>query len=102
MSARIACIVPFCGRTAPAEKYAGCEIICAKHWRMISRQTRAFKASAERRHRKFLRRRKMALAQGDLARQLVLARALDRTHAACLRAWNDCRREAIEAAMGIA
>ena len=31
---RIACAIPFCRRTAPAEKFPDDEIICGKCWRM--------------------------------------------------------------------
>lgn len=46
---RIPCCVPFCGRTAAADKHPGCsDIICGKHWRLapkVSRRvyTRAYK-----------------------------------------------------------
>jgi hypothetical protein len=102
MNNRISCIVPFCRRTAPAEKYDGCEIICARHWRSISRDTRAFKAYAERRHRKLFRRWQKAVTAGDDVTALRLAHILDKTFATCNRAWARCRREAIEAAVGIA
>ena len=101
MSNRIACLVPFCRRTAPAEKYEGSEIICAKHWRAISRQTRAFKTQAERRHSKLLRRWDKAQPTGDILRARRLERLLDQTYSACNRAWELCRSEAIEAAAGI-
>lgn len=38
---RIPCVVPFCQRTAPSEKFEeGSEIICGKHFRMIDRRLR--------------------------------------------------------------
>ncbi len=33
---RIPCVVPFCRRTADAEKFKDSEIICGKHWRLAS------------------------------------------------------------------
>lgn len=102
MSARIACIVPHCRRTVSADKYPGCEIICAKHWRLISRRTRASKARAERRHRKLVRLWERANGRRDAHASARLARIIHRSNSACGRAWTRCRVEAIEAAVGIA
>ena len=42
MPDRIPCIVPFCGRTARADRYpAGAEIICPVHWRGVPVRTKA-------------------------------------------------------------
>lgn len=99
---RIPCLVPFCKRTAPAEKYEGCEIICAKHWRLISRETKARKRHVERVHAKASRRHEQACAQQDAARAARLGRVLERTAFACHAAWAKCKQEAIEASAGIA
>lgn len=48
---RTPCIVPFCRRTAPADRYPGEEIICAKHWRMVPHRTRRLHSLALRRRR---------------------------------------------------
>jgi hypothetical protein len=52
---RIACSVPFCRRTAPAEKYETDEmIICGRHWRLGDAQLRRLYTKAIRRKRGWL------------------------------------------------
>lgn len=80
MTDRLPCIVPFCRRTAPAGIYS--EIICAPHWRMVGHRTKWLYAAVKRRLRR---------VPTDDARR----RQRDRV-------WARCKREAIEAAAGIA
>lgn len=48
---RIPCCIPFCRRTAAAEKYPGCtEIICGKHWRLAPKRNRQIYSRAYKRY----------------------------------------------------
>jgi hypothetical protein len=80
MNSRIPCCVPFCKRTAPRSRFpdAG-EIICGKHWRLIDKRVRAL-------HRAYLRRERAGKPFN---------------FAASFWNWQRCKRQAIEAAMGV-
>jgi len=50
---RLYCIAPGCRRTAPAEKFPGCnEIVCPTHWRTVPQLLRAQYARLRRHRRK--------------------------------------------------
>lgn len=54
---RIPCCIPFCRRTADADKYApGTEIICQPHWRMVPTRLKRRYARVKRLGRMFHRR----------------------------------------------
>ena len=85
---RIACSVPFCRRTTPSSYR---EWLCAKHWPLVSPALKARKRKAE-----GLLRRVRAL-DPDIRRDLELKFS---HHA--WTAWERCKAQAIERAMGIA
>lgn len=95
---RIPCVVPFCRRTADAAKFEGCEIICGKHWRMASGTLRRRHSRLIRRYRRrFGNRPYLEYPAGSPLR--IEAVRLD---SICQKAWERCKRAAIEAAAGIA
>ncbi len=98
MTARVPCCVPFCRRTT-GKLYA--EWICGEHWRLVPRKLKSFGRRAAAANR----RAKIACeALEDMSDErypdVMLARfkAAKRTG----RAWERCKRAAIEAAAGIA
>ncbi len=84
---RIACCVPFCGRTAPENGYRE-EIICSPHWRLARAPLKRRLA----RVRRILRRAWARGDEGDARRALALNCAI----------WRKIKREVIEVAVGIA
>ena len=90
---RLSCIVPHCTHTRgqrkgeppidPSEEWC-----CGQHWRLVSRETRQ-------RHSKAARLARKAHRQG-MAEELV-----NRLRWRTWRAWDRCKAEAIERAMGI-
>ena len=114
MAARLTCCVPFCRRTRGDRKNSpvteGMEWVCADHWPLVSRRTKAFRRAAD---------AELAKAQAicdaiELEAQIhggvtfdILNRfrpADDRRRKArrrSWRAWERCKREAIERGMGI-
>lgn len=94
---RIPCIVPFCGCTADARKFPGdTEIICAKHWRLVSAETKARYRTVKRRKRNLWR----IITDPRAARKpgkSIYYRAQD----AVQKCWAQIKREAIERAAGI-
>jgi len=115
MTARIPCCVPFCRRTTRNDG-SFTEWICAKHWRLVGRKAKLIKRRAE-----------AAYKTADIECQAIDAEAvadakakgihgidrefLDRFSAASdrrfrkakqsNRAWERCKRAAIEAAGGL-
>ena len=85
---RIPCLVPFCRRTAPIEKYAtdDVEIICHKHWVGIDRKWRKRYTMINR----VLRTKEPS----DFKHPDNVIRIRNRV-------WRMCRRQAIERAGGI-
>lgn len=82
---RIPCEVPFCRRTARADKYEpGVRIICGKHWRLADRS---------------LRRRWSRLKR--LLKRGVTSRVEQRLIYLCNRLWERALKQAIERAMGV-
>ncbi len=84
---RLPCCVPFCRRTIAAGRFR--EWLCPKHWRLVSPTRKARKRRTERLLAK-------ARARADRARI-----ELRWCHHAST-AWERCKAEAIERAMGIA
>lgn len=80
MSGRLACCVPFCRRTTDRPEFS--EWICGDHWRAIDKRRRQVYGRYVRQWRRF----------GPTAGM----------HVAAGRIWERLKREAIEAAMGIA
>ena len=86
MTGRIPCVVPFCGRTTSAEKLSAKghdQWLCADHWRLVDPRIKRLKARAERKLRKGIGT--PAVLQGI-----------------AYRTWEKAKRQAIEAAGGIA
>lgn len=99
MTDRTPCSVPYCRRTCRT-RWAGMEWICDRHWRTVDRATRQRLARAKRELKTFHLRR-ARLRDSDPARfdRLALVRERLRRRLDCC--WDECRREAIEAAAGI-
>ncbi len=98
MTARLLCCVPFCSRTT-AKPFA--EWICAKHWPLVPRKVKAFRRKAD----AAAARAKAvceALTGLDDARYPDAMLAKRKAYGRSGRAWERCKRAAIEAAMGIA
>jgi hypothetical protein len=95
---RIKCCVPFCRRTAPAEKFKGCkEIICGKHGRMAPRTLRLRYRKLSRRYRRNLGGLEYWDHPSGSPKRLEgikLARILDKL-------WERYKASAIEAAGGL-
>ncbi|WP_018266476.1 hypothetical protein [Methylosinus sp. LW4] len=96
---RLPCCVPFCRRTIGADKGYS-EWVCPKHWRLVSRETRAAYALARRRARRIIARKPIyreywRLPAGSPARLSAVAmwRRVDSV-------WERCKRQAIERALG--
>ncbi|WP_119304981.1 hypothetical protein [Dongia deserti] len=81
---RIACVVPFCGRTRAG---SGFEWICMIHWPMVDRALRRRLARCRRLIKKAYRLGRAGVAE-------ALARSFDQT-------WETCKAQAIERAAGI-
>lgn len=99
---RIPCCVPFCRRTAAAERHPTSEeIICGKCWRRIPAPLRARRRALLRRsekvnrliHRRVRERRNFSIAQAE--------RLESSYNALWVRNWNEMKAAAIEAAGGI-
>lgn len=110
MTDRIPCCVPFCRRTASRDRFPDCdEIICGKHWRMASKKARSFKVKAEKELRRWEAKCEAIEADcadrpihtGDHERFRVAAAARQKAWDRAVRAWERCKRQAIEAGMGI-
>lgn len=95
---RIPCAIPFCRRTADAEKFEGCEeIICGKHWRMAPASWRRRRTRLLRTYRRrFGDRGYWEYPPGSPLR--IDAVRLDRLINSL---WTRCKRVAIETAAGI-
>jgi hypothetical protein len=94
---RIKCLVPFCRRTVDGDRFAGCEVICGKHWRMASATLRRRHSRLSRRYRrKFGDSAYWTFPAGSAAR--IEALRLDRL---LRKLWDRCKASAIEAAAGI-
>lgn len=83
MTGRVRCCVPFCRRTTPAGRFR--EWICGKHWKAVSLPTRAARRKWDRLGYKAFN------AHRDPAPAWARAD----------RAWEKCKAEAIEAAVGL-
>jgi hypothetical protein len=80
MSDRIPCCVPFCKRTAPKARWPHAfEWICSKHWRLVDLDARRLNSAYLRRERK----------------GKPVNSPTPYWH------WQRCKRQAIEAAMGL-
>ena len=91
---RIKCVVPFCRRT---RKPDCTEMICGKHWRMVSRTLRDRKIRMNRRYR----RRFGDNAPWDYPAGSAMRLESVKLARICGKAWEACKRSAIEAAAGI-
>jgi hypothetical protein len=98
---RIKCLVPFCKRTARADKYPGQDIICGKCWRYVSPKTKLRRALLNRRSRKVNRlfRRRATLQKPAFAEQASRLEELFKE--AWGRNWAACLREATDGRLGI-
>jgi hypothetical protein len=95
VSGRIPCIVPFCRCTAAADKFRGAtEIICGKHWRPVSAETKARYRQVKRRRDKVWRL--TTKRGGGITPDVyeIARNAVDAT-------WERRKAEAIERAAGI-
>ena len=98
MVERLACCVPFCGRTTKADFS---EWVCAEHWRMVPRALRAEYGGIKRKARKILARKplyrewwKLPAGSSERFAALGLFHRLDRV-------WARCKAAAIEGAAGL-
>lgn len=66
MSDRIPCINPRCRRTAPVEKFAGEEIVCAKCWKLLPRALTDRHKALNKRERRMLRLVERRIAKGAI------------------------------------
>lgn len=90
---RLSCVVPFCRHTVGQRKgqppiVEGAEWVCGQHWRHVSRHTKRRLARLRR-----LKERARQLGRQSVFEHLVRQGAL---------VWEDAKRQAIEAAAGIA
>lgn len=99
MSDRLPCCVPFCRRTTKAGRFT--DWICAKHWPLVSLETRGAYNLAKRRARRIIARRpiyceywKLPAGSPERLRAVRMWRRID-------AAWARCKCEAIERAAGI-
>ena len=94
--ARVSCCVPFCRRTFKNPD-GHTETLCGKHWRMASPTKRARKSRLGRAYkRRFGNNGYWAYPPGSEKR--IAAAKLDRL---CRKAWEACKRQAIERSAGI-
>ncbi|RUW41512.1 hypothetical protein EOA37_09630 [Mesorhizobium sp. M2A.F.Ca.ET.015.02.1.1] len=94
MAERISCCVPFCRRT----RKPGCrEWICHRHWMAIPMHIRRRKYKLDRLYRHLFGDQFWGAFPGGSPKRLMAVK-LDRL---CLKAWNRCKRVAIEKAAGI-
>lgn len=100
MGDRIICCVPFCRRTCRNEKGYR-EWICAEHWRLVSKRTRATFQLAQRRVRKIVasrpEHREWWTYKGGSPQRLRAVAMWRRND----ELWERCKREAIEGAAEI-
>lgn len=92
---RIPCCVPFCRRTSKDDGIDGQEVICGKHYRAANKTLR-------RRYAKLRRRVEAAM---DRSPESCSAQERTNTIQAYCRLevmWGEIKRQAIEAAVGIA
>lgn len=118
MADRISCCVPFCQHTRGLHKdetSLPLEWICAKHWRPVTRKLRRLKSRTEAAYIaakikcEAIEIEGMECAklhQGGVERSIIdrfaeAADRLERKGAQATRAWERCKRAAIEAAGGI-
>ena len=118
MAVRLACCVPFCRRTRGDRKNSpvteGMEWLCADHWPLVSRRTKAFRRAADAELAKAqaicdaieLEGFECAKIHGGVTHYIMdrFRPADNRRRKArrrSWRAWERCKREAIERGMGI-
>jgi hypothetical protein len=94
MTDRVSCCVPFCKRST---KWDCSEFLCGKHWPAIDARLR------KRKYRLFRRRKHLF---GDNASWTYPAGSPHRIQCVrldriCDKAWNACKKQAIERAVGI-
>jgi hypothetical protein len=69
---RIPCLNPRCNRTAPAEKFPGCEeIICGKCWKLLPKRVRDRYRWLNQQERRMLRHIERRVAKGEISRGLI-------------------------------
>ena len=96
---RVPCLVPFCRCTIPQERHPGAtEIICAKHWRPVSAETKARYRQVKRRRDKLWKR---MCDPRVLRRPTVTPAIYEKARDAVHSTWEKCKAEAIERAAGI-
>ena len=98
MTARLSCCVPFCKRTTGKQFR---EWICAAHWRAVPREVKLFRRRADKANER-ARIICDGLTEGTADKEFVdaiMARIKASKRAA--RAWERCKRAAIERGMGI-
>lgn len=100
MTDRTPCCVPFCRRTTKAGAFS--EWICGKHWALVSKRTKRWRRLADRLlARSDSRFNRQYAAQGCTWTEPQLQR-VDAARRLANAGWQRCKREAIEAAAGIA
>jgi hypothetical protein len=114
MADRIACSVPFCPRTIKGGQYR--EWICGIHWSLVSSSARRFKRQAGAAYRAatvkceaidaeavadMREHKRPGLAPEIYERFRVAADRRDKKARQSNRAWERCKRQAIERAAGI-
>lgn len=94
---RLCCAVPFC-RSTTGKPYS--EWVCAKHWRLVPKKVKAFRRRADAAGKRAGERRD-ALTGMDDHRYADAMLALFKARSRQQRAWERCKRAAIERGMGI-
>ncbi len=113
---RLLCCVPHCRRTIAAERITPHnQWMCGNHWPLVPKRLRSFKLKADRAYVRsrdvfftiFQEGDEYATSHGgsvtdELKQRLYEASGRrEKARQRCLRAWDRCKRRAIETAMGI-
>ncbi|TIN80719.1 MAG: hypothetical protein E5Y09_02530 [Mesorhizobium sp.] len=96
MTDRVHCCVPFCRRTCKGDPSRH-EWVCGIHWRCVSTTLRRRKSRLFRRYRHLFADQHFSVFPAGSIRRLHAVK-LDRL---CDKAWERCKRAAIERAAGI-
>lgn len=96
MADRIACCVPFCGRTCRGDPIRH-EWVCGAHWRSVSAVLRRRKARLFRRARHLYGDNGYWAFPAGSPRRMAAVK-MERV---CRMAWQRCKKQAIERAAGI-
>lgn len=102
---RLQCCVPFCGRSRgdrkgdPVDRYD--EWICGDHWKLVSRRTKLFRRRCDAALEKARREAAVYRSRQGYVTHIDLVLKINHAGRRAARAWDRCKREAIEKGMGI-